>query len=242
MSNIRLEEIGGGFSIEVTKDHGFNIDSLLLARFASPRFDEQACDLGTGCGIIPLLWCRQQPSPMVAAVEIQYEAAEMARRSVARCGVDDRVTVYHADLRDWNKILESGSQDLVTINPPYFASGTGVISKSPAARIARHEGEGCSFLDAANAAYGLLKQGGRFCFCHRPERLIDVLETLKNSRLIPKHLVFAYHSPKSEPWLFLCEARKGGSKGLKIMPPFISKDFDGNPTDDYNSLYQLERT
>lgn len=238
---IRIEDIGGGFSIEVSADHGFGTDSYLLAWFAEVKPRQKACDLGTGCGIIPLLWCRWQPSVVVTAVEIQKEAVEMTRRSAARCGVGDRVTIHHADLRDWKRIIKPGSQDLVAINPPYYPRGSGKLCESAAARIARHEGEGCSFLDAACAAYGLLKTGGRFCFCHKPERLDDILKTLDQARLVPKRLVFAHHSPKSEPWLFLCEARKGASKGIKVLPPFISTDYHGNPTEEYLSVYKTER-
>jgi len=238
---VRIENIGGGFQAEVTRDHSFGTDSYLLAWFASPKPNEQACDLGTGCGIIPLLWCRRQPALSVAAIEIQKEAVELARRSASRCGVEDRITVYHADLRDWKEILGPNTQNLVAMNPPYFPAGSGELSKSPAARIARHEGEGCSFLDVANAAFGLLKQGGRFCFCHRPERLADVLEILSQARLVPKRILFAHHTPNSSPWLFLCEARKGVSKGIKILPPFIARDYDGNYTEDYKKVYDLER-
>ncbi len=32
------------------------VDALLLAEFAAPKPREAACDLGCGCGIIPLMW------------------------------------------------------------------------------------------------------------------------------------------------------------------------------------------
>ena len=49
---LRLEEIGGGLAVEVSREHGFGMDAVLLAAFAAPKPDECACDLGTGCGII----------------------------------------------------------------------------------------------------------------------------------------------------------------------------------------------
>ena len=238
-SGNRFEEIGGGLSVEVSDDHGFTEDALLLARFASSRPDDHVCDLGTGCGIIPLFWCRNHNPPVITAVEIQKQAAEMAERSVDRSGMSGRVKVYHADLRDWRIFLKPGSQDVVTMNPPYFTPGSGGKSKTEAARIARHEGEGCTFQDAAQAASGLLRTGGRFCFCHRPERLCDVFAALRGIGLEPKKLRFLHAKADAAPWLFLCEARKGGSQGVIVLPPFIRNNPDGSPTSEQITLYNL---
>lgn len=235
----RFEDIGGGVFVEVSREHGFGEDALLLAQFAAPRPYEYACDLGTGCGIIPLWWCRRQPAPFVQAIELQPTAAMMAKRSVERANLQHLITVYQADLKDWRTLLKPGSQHLVTMNPPYFAAGSGALSRSKAARISRHEGEGCTLAEVTQAAYGLLRQGGRFCICHKPERLCDVLSILRASRIEPKCLRFVYNNDNSQAWLFLCEAHKGGSKGLKVMPPFICYDAHGNPTKEYLNLFNI---
>lgn len=225
----RLENIGGGVFVEVSDEYGFGEDALLLAQFASPRPGENMCDLGTGCGIIPFLWCRSRPTPHIEAIEIQQAAVLMARRSVNRAGLQESIIIHHADLREWHKILTPGSQDTVTMNPPYFAPGTGHLSSSKAARISRHEGEGCTFEQAAAAAFGLLRSGGRFCVCHKPQRLCEILDVLQAFNLEPKRLRFIHNTIDSPPWLFLVESHKGGSKGLAVMPPFIHIGVDGMP-------------
>ncbi len=234
---LRLEEIGGGLAVEVSREHGFGMDAVLLAAFAAPKPDECACDLGTGCGIIPLLWCRRQPPIQIDALEIQLEAADMARRCVKSNRLESRITVHAADLRDWRAVLQPCAYDVVTMNPPYFARGSGGLSRSQAARIARHEGEGCSFSDVAGAAYGLIRPGGRFCFCHRPERLPYVLDVLKSAGLSPRRLGFVHATPQSKPSLFLCEAGRGSFDELKVLPPFLLNDYNGKPTLEYKSLY-----
>ena len=50
-----MEQLSDTLSICVTKDHRFGTDAFLLSDFAAPRRRDLACDLGTGCGIIPLL-------------------------------------------------------------------------------------------------------------------------------------------------------------------------------------------
>ena len=211
-------------------------DSYLLAWFAEVKPRQKASTSAPAAGYTR---CGAGGSLRWWLPQSKYKRGGRNDKAVGGArGVGDRVTIHHADLRDWKRIIKPGSQDLVAINPPYYPRGSGKLCESAAARIARHEGEGCSFLDAACAAYGLLKTGGRFCFCHKPERLDDILKTLDQARLAPKRLVFAHHSPKSEPWLFLCEARKGASKGIKVLPPFISTDYHGNPTEEYLSVYK----
>ena len=236
------EPLGGGIGVELSGDCRFGADALLLARFSCPlssrtaeekndtgtfrRPERWAVDLGTGCGILPLLWCRENPDVRVEALEIQPEAAEMARRSVERSGLSGRIRVQTGDLRRWREWLEPGSRDLAAMNPPYFRAGSGGASLSRAARISRHEEPspqrpGCTLADAAEAAAGLLRPGGRFCLCHRPERLADVLAALRAAGLEPKRLRFVQAGAESAPWLLLCEGRKGGRPGLTVEPPLV---------------------
>ena len=227
-SKTRFETLGGNMQIEVSDDCRFGEDALLLAEFTNVRSSDKICDLGTGCGILPLLWCRDHPGLFVQALEIQPEAAAMARFSVNRCGLSDSIAIHTADLRNWREVIPPGSQDIVTMNPPYFPAGTGNVSKSKAARIARHEGIGCTLGDAADAAYGLLRSGGRFCLCHRPERLCDVVIVLRNAGLEPKRMQLVQIRCDTPPWLLLCEARKGAKPGLTVLPPLIQKNTDSN--------------
>lgn len=237
--NSRFEYLGNNISVEVTRECTFGEDALLLAQFAEPHPGDRVCDLGTGCGILPLLWCRDHPELKITAVEIQPTAAEMARRSVQRCGLSDTIQIYNADLRFWREIFPPESQNLVTMNPPYFAVRTGEISQSEALRIARHEGVGCNLAEYTDAAHGLLRNGGRFCLCHRPERLCDVLEALRSAGLEPKRLRFIQADAQTAPWLFLCEAKKGGKPGLEIRPPFCQKNADGSLSKEQTILYKL---
>ena len=65
----------------------------------------------------------------------------------------------------------------------------------------------------------LVKNGGRFALCHRPERLTDVLCALRGHGLEPKRLELAAHGPGHPPSLLLVEAVKGAGPGLSIRLP-----------------------
>ena len=211
-----FEDLGDGLLVEVSDDHTFGEDALLLAAFSKPRRGEHVCELCAGCGVISLLWCRDASPENVTAFEIQKQAAEMARRSAVAAGYGERLNVLAADLRLWQDYLPPASQSLVAVNPPYFREGSGKISADSAAVVSRHEGVGCTLSDVAEASAGLLKEGGRLDICHRPERLCDVMCALRAVRLEPKRIRFIIGVNKSEPWLFLCEAVKGAAPGLRI--------------------------
>ena len=60
----KWEPLGNGIQIIVSDEHKFWTDTVLLASFANPKKSDNACDLGTGCGAIPLIWCRNTPPRM----------------------------------------------------------------------------------------------------------------------------------------------------------------------------------
>ena len=66
----------------------------------------------------------------------------LARRSVARSGLDGRAAVLCASWTDLDGLLPREGFHLVVCNPPYFPPGSGRESASSAARLARHEQPG----------------------------------------------------------------------------------------------------
>ena len=90
--------------------------------------------------------------------------------------------------------------------------------------MAKHE-ISCTLEDAAVAAARLLRFGGRFCLCQKPERLTDVLCTLRAHKLEPKRIRFAAQTAQKAPFLVLVEARRGGNPGLNVEAPLFLESF-----------------
>jgi len=220
-----IEKVGGGIEVCVTDAHTFGTDSFLLSYFAEPKKWETACDLGSGCGIVPLLWFRDnQAAPQKAfAVDVQEQAVQQARLSVERSNLQGRLEVVQADLRQLKKLPGQETVDLVTCNPPYKAWGTGLVSALDSARVARHETM-CTLEDVCACGARLLRFGGRFCICQLPERLVDVLETMRRNKVEPKRIRFVQQTVGSAPWLFLVEGKRGTKPFLTIEPPLILKE------------------
>ncbi len=235
--NEKSEPLGNGIRIITSKEHGFWTDTILLADFSSPKKNERACDLGTGCGAIPLIWSRDIKYRSVAAVEIQPEACDMALRSVKYNGLEDKISVINADLRELKGRLEFSSYDLVVCNPPYKAAGCGIVSESGSKKIARHEAC-CTVGDIAEAAAGLLNFSGKLCMCQRPERLSDVITEMRRFGIEPKRLRFVQQRMSKPPKLFLIEGRRGGRpNGLIVEPTLFIESEGGGFSDEMIKIY-----
>lgn len=210
----KFEKLTDNITVCASSDHRFGTDAFLLADFSCYRQKDMVCDLGTGCGIIPLIMQKKQPPKITYAVDIQEGAVEQLRLGLER-SVTSGIMPICADLRELWEDAPLGRLDLVTCNPPYKAANAGFESAIDAQKIARHEIM-CSIDDVCRAAERLLKFGGRLCVCNRPERLSDVIFAMKSHNIEPKRLRFVSKNPDEAPWLFLIEGKKGSKPFMRV--------------------------
>ena len=127
--------------------------------------------------------------------------------------------------------------DLVVCNPPYKPMGTGIVNPDDQKRTARHE-ETCTIKDITDTAANLLRFSGRFCLCLRPERLCDVMESMRTSGIEPKRLRFVQQRLNKAPKLFLIEGKRGAkNSGLVMMPTLVIEDECGNTSEEMTNIY-----
>ena len=233
------EPLSRGAAVCVSRVHRFSTDTILLADFSLPKRGETCAEFCAGCGALSLLWAVRAAPARVFAVELQQDAADLCRSSIARNGLAETVSALCADLRDRDALrtaFEPGSLDRIACNPPYQPAGTGVKSQIPGERLARHE-ETCTFADAAASAAWFLRWGGKFCFCHRPDRLPAVFADLARAGLEPKRLRLVQHRPGREPFLALVEAVRGGKPGLRVLPVLIVESETGGWSPEMAAVY-----
>lgn len=227
-SLIKKEPLGGGYHIYTTPEYRFGTDAVLLADFAKPRRRDKICDLGCGGGIIPLLFCRDGLGEQVVGVDIQSGAVELCNTAANENGFT-QLNAVCADLKKLRGVLQHGSFDVVTCNPPYKRDGAGIKNPNTARMIARHETE-CTLSDVTAASSRLLRSGGRLCICHRPERLADIFVAMRGNRVEPKKLRTVHQREGEQPWLVLVEGRRDGKSGMNIMPPlYIEQNGELSP-------------
>lgn len=235
VKNEHFEPLGNGIKILVNELFHFSTDTILLADFSKPKKNSKAVDLGTGCGTIPLIWSRNDTSVNISAVEIQSEACDLARRSVDYNSLKN-ISVINADLKELKGVLPFGYFDLVCCNPPYKLGGSGIKNPDSEKLLARHE-ESCTLGDITSAAKNLLQFGGRFCMCQRPERLTDVMESMRKNSLEPKRLRFVQQRMDKKPKLFLIEGRRSANSGNLVVEPTLFIEENGDFSDEMKTIY-----
>ena len=235
MQEFRKEYLGAGITAFVSNSHIFGTDAVLLADFAAPSKKARCCDLGSGCGIIPLLWCKRETGK-ITAVEIQPLAVEQINAAIEFNSLSERLEAVNADLCELKGKVPFGCYDVVTMNPPYKASGAGIESRSGADKIARHETM-CSLSDVCAAAKKLLNFGGRLCMCIRPERLCELFCEMRAADIEPKRLRLVSKLPGKAPWLALVEGRRGGRRGMTVEPELFVYGDSGEYSDEMKKIY-----
>lgn len=230
-----FESLGEGYSVCVSAEHRFGTDAFLLAEFSAPRRKDSVCDLCSGNGIVALLMSRNFHPERIYAVELQDKAYRQLCLSAKESNAYEILPV-HADLRQWRA---QAQLDLVTCNPPYKVDNTGIKNDSDEVTIARHETM-CSIDDVCLAARRSLRYGGRLCICNRPERLADVICSMRANGIEPKRLRTVQKDRSSDPWLILVEGRLGGSPFMRIESPLYIKGENGEPySEEMKRIYRL---
>ena len=232
----RTEILSKDLKIYVSDAHIFTSDAIVLASFCAPRHKDKCCDLGTGNGIIPLLWLRDFQPKEIVGVELSESAIKLLNKTLELNKIEGAVKPIHCDLRKLKGVLPNEYYDLVSINPPYKKLGTGIVNEGEDYKNARHEFT-CTLDDAAKAAAYLLKFGGRFCICQRPERLPDIFSAMRKFKIEPKSMREVIQRIGKEPSLVLVEGKKGAAPGLRINPPLILEDENGEYTEEAKELF-----
>ncbi len=235
-NKLSYERLSDTIEICISKEHRFGTDAFLLADFSSPRHKDAVCDYCSGCGIIALLMIRNFSPAYVSAVELQKDAVELLEMSKKRS--DLKIDIFGCDLKNFRS---PRPLDLITCNPPYKISDTGILSSGEAAAIARHEIM-CSIDDVCKSAAKNLKFGGRLCICNRPERLCDVMAAMRANGIEPKRLRTVQKRPDTPPWLILVEGKKGSKPFMKIEPPLFTDDGHGGFSPEMKRIYRIENT
>ena len=219
------------------RGYRFSIDAVLLAYHAAPRAQEKILDLGTGCGIIPLILAYRQPQIEIYGVEVQAELAELAVSNVRENQLEGRITVFCTDMKLLRPAMTAGPVDLVVCNPPFRRRGSGRINPDAQRAVARHEIK-ANLGDIIQTSHRMLRTAGRLVLIYTAERMTDILSRMRTDGIEPKFIRMIHSRQDTEAALILIEGVKGGRPDLKIAPPLIIYDKKNDYTDEVGSMFR----
>jgi len=217
------------------RGYRFSIDAVIIAGLAGPRSGDRVIDLGTGCGIIPLILAYRQPDIKIYGIEVQAELAEIAVLNVKENLMEDRVAVICGDMKSLGHDLTSGPADIVVSNPPYRRPGSGRINPDDQRAVARHEIK-VTLSDVVETAGRMLKPAGRFVTVYPAERMTDLLTQMRTADVEPKFIRMIHSGRDTEAKLILVEGKKGGRPGLKAGSPLVIYRKNGSYSDEVEKM------
>lgn len=203
----------------------FSIDSVLLAEFVQiKKNDYRIIDFCTGNAPVPMILSKKNGNNiMIKAIEVQEPIYNLAIQSLQYNKIEN-IEIIHTDILSF---VSSNREkyDIVTCNPPYFkVSDNKIINDNKIKAIARHEIL-ITLEEIISSAAKVLKNKGYFYMVHRPERLADIINSLKKERFGLKRIQTVYNDKNSTCCFILIEAIYNGEDYVKIDKPVYLEDY-----------------
>ena len=220
--------------------HGYrySIDAVILASAVHPKPGETVVDLGTGCGVIPLILACRRPGIHIWGVELQAALSALAEENVRENDMASRVKVVCADMRDIRPERVGGPVDMVVSNPPYRRGRSGRVNPDRQRALARHE-IAITLPEVVRAARKLLKTGGRFTVIYAAGRIAELISHMRAERIEPKRLRNIHSSDGQDARLVLVEGVRDGGPGMVVSPALIVFDGDGQYTEEMQAMFRV---
>ena len=173
----------------------------------------------------------------ITGIEVQAEVADMANRSIMLNNLENKFNIINCNIKNILDNVERESFDVVVTNPPYKKNNTGGKNENEKKLISRHEIL-ADINDFIKTAKIVLKDKGTLYMVHRPERLSDIIYSLRENKIEPKKIRFVYSKNDSKnAKLVLIKAVKNGGDFLEIENPLYIYRENGEYSDEIINIY-----
>ena len=219
--------------------HGyrFSMDAIILAFHANPTGPgERILDLGTGCGIMPLIIAYRFPEVNITGVEIQAELAAQARRNIDENDFQSRIMIVEGDFLTLKPGIIEAPVNMVITNPPFRKPSSGRINPQSERALARHEIY-VSLDGLIKTMRRYLAAGGQGWIVYPAERLTELMVGMQAHGLEPKFLRLIHSRSDGEAKRCLLKVVKAARPGLIAGPPLVIHNHDGAYTEEASAMF-----
>jgi tRNA1Val (adenine37-N6)-methyltransferase len=157
----------------------------LLPTSSGGEGEKKILEIGTGTGLLSLMYAQKNLSANIDAIEVDKEAYEQAKENFASSPWNNRINIIHGDVKTFP--FEK-NYDLIISNPPFYENE--LKSDNAKRNIALHN-EGLLLEELLDTIKKNLKSDGRFylLFPYKRNNEIDKLFTSKELAINHKAFV-----------------------------------------------------
>lgn len=212
---------GTPYQVIVQKHHAYNLDTILLAHFASSRIQKskKIIDIGTGNGIL-MLYLSLYTKASLTGYDITASHIDIANQNIQLNHLEHQIKAIHKDITTLD-ILDC---DTIITNPPYFKYQEHTnISKLPTRSIARFEIT-LTLNQVLELSSKSLKTKQSLFMIHRSERIDEILILANHYKLTIKEMQYIHPYVNQPSEVVLLHFVKDAKQELIALPPLILYD------------------
>ena len=204
-------------------------DAVLLGAWAEVQPTDWVLDIGTGCGILPLMLA-QKGIAKVHAVDLDEASALEAAENFQASQWSRQLFAFHADIR---KFTMQCTYDLIISNPPFFINS--YKSDTDRKNQTRHTDTSLSFVELASAVKRLLKPEGRFVLVLPERESHDFIPIAEKYHLFVHKCQQIIPMEGKEPNRVNLELRFGKPESVQVTE-LVMRKADNSFTEAYNDV------
>lgn len=177
---------------QIRQDHcamKVSTDGILLGAWAANLEQGRVLDIGTGTGLLSLMFAQRNAQVQIDALEIDPSAATQARDNFEASPWGERLHLHAQALQDFEP---KTAYDLFLCNPPYFDAG--IIPAENARAQARHD-QSLDFETLAKHCTRLASAQARLALILPAERHQQMLDTLAEQNWLLHQRMFIQANP-----------------------------------------------
>ena len=204
-------------------------DAILLGRWTEVKPTDVVLDIGTGCGLLPLM-LSQKGVAHVDAVDIDKASIEEATINFEASQWHEHLKAFCIDIVDFQT---DKKYDLIVSNPPFFNH----FSKCDSERKsrARHNDAGLSYATICQEVGRLMQPDGRFALVLPADVSMEFLDTAERYGLYLHKRMTIVPIAGKEPNRVNLELGFEKSDNI-FVETFVIRDADKRFTAQYNEF------
>lgn len=215
----------------------YNSDTHFLFNFICKNLEiyknikGELLDIGSGSGVLGLLVAREYEKLNLNQCEIQKSFQFLSQKNSEINNIQN--TLHKGSILEYEF---DKSFDYIVSNPPFYHSDV-IKSENQSLKIARYS-DSMPLKDFIFKTAKILKTGGKFFFCYDAKQLDNIVKYIDDTHLNIESLQFLHPNTQKEASLVMVYARAGSKSPLKIHPPLIMFENNGEFKEEVNKIYE----